>query len=80
MKKDRNCGNFPVYPQMAPLYGVPYGMPSYGMPLMENNYISESQNSLTSQINSLEKRITSLENAINKNIYSNYSTSNYQMM
>lgn len=77
MKKDRNCGNYPVYPQMA----MPvYGMPNYGMPLMENIYMPDNQNSLTNQINSLEKRITALENTINKNIYSNYSASNYQMM
>ena len=92
LKEDRNCGNYPVYPNyyggMPGPIGVnmpmpmPIGMPTetYGnMPSF--NYGSDN-GPLASQLNSLEQRVSKLENMINGSTYSSnsYNTTNYQMM
>ena len=91
VKENRNCGNYPVYPNyygnMPGPIGVnmpmpmPIGMPTeiYGN---MNGFNSGDSNSLANQLNSLERRITKLENMINGSTYSSnsYNTTNYQMM
>lgn len=94
MKKDRNCGNYPVYPQMVPYFGdmgafemAPQaGMmsyPNYGMinPGSFQNVYGQTENSITNKLNSLEQRVNRLEKIVNNGNYSNnYNSSNYQMM
>ncbi len=80
MKKDRDCNMaYPVYPQMVPNYGNVV-MPGQIIPMPGNNYMTNDLSSINNQINNLEQRITRLENIINKNNYSTYNSSNYQMM
>ncbi len=80
MKKDRDCNMaYPIYPQMVPNYGGVV-MPGQMIPMPGNNYMANDLSSINNQINNLEQRITRLENIINKNNYSTYNSSNYQMM
>lgn len=68
LKKERNCGGYPVYPNMMPMY-----------PMYENCDLAI----LTNKVNNLEQRVNNLENNLNKsyqNYNNNYNTSNYQMM
>ena len=89
MKKERDCGNmgYPVYPGMAPNYGMV--MPGQMIPMPNMGYTnvpltsvqstinSSDLSALSNQISNLEQRVTRLENTVNNN---NYNTSNYQMM
>ncbi len=86
MKKDRNCGNYPVYgmvPAMA--------MPGAGMPIpfaamspmnSNTNYTSSDITTINNRLNSLEQRVNNLERMYSGNYStsSNYNSSNYQMM
>lgn len=85
LKKERNCGGFPVYPNMGNM-AMPFPMcqnMTPNMPMYDININAELAN-INNKINNLEQRITSLENSLNKNYSNNYSnsynTSNYQMM
>ena len=86
LKKERNCGGYPIYPNMGgmPMPIYPNMMPGM-MPLsMYNTDMGNDLSSLNSKINNLEQRVTALESSLNKtysNSYNtNYNTSNYQMM
>lgn len=87
MKTDRNCGAYPIYPQMVPNFGGVYPgqmipMPGASMGQMTGTTSTQSQDTsgLVSQINSLEQRVSKLESIISKGNYNNYNASNYQMM
>ena len=86
---------YPVYPQMVPNFGgmvmpgqmipVPGGNMNMGMsnvPLasVQSTINSNDLSALSNQVNNLEQRVTRLENTVNNSNYSNYNTSNYQMM
>ncbi len=88
MKKDRNCGSYPVYPQMVPNFGGPV-MPGQVIPMpqqtpyMTGSNVSNNSNEismLNNRINNLEQRVTNLENMVKPYSSNNYNTSNYQMM
>lgn len=78
---------YPVYPQMMPNYGGMV-MPGQMIPMPSNipmgsvqsSYNSSDISNLSNQINNLEQRVSRLESMINKGSYSNYNSSNYQMM
>ena len=85
MKEDRNCGNYPVYPNFyggmpgpLPMGGVNMPMGMIGEPY-NNGGVSDT---LTNRLNSLEQRVANLENMINGSSYSttSYNTTNYQVM
>ncbi len=86
VKKDRNCGGYPVYPQMVPNFGPVPGqvipMPAYvSQGQMGQTYSDGQVSSLSNRLNSLEQRVSNLESMINKGTYSNsYNSTNYQMM
>ena len=77
MKKDRNCGNYPIYqpnmmnPMMPNMMVPPTMMPSMGNPMMPSAQAgscpmsSGNTDSLTQQVNSLERRVSRLENLVN---------------
>lgn len=84
LKKDRNCGGYPVYPNMG---GMPMPIPMYPnmmQPNMCDNNMGNELSNLSNKISNLEQRVAVLENALNKNCSNNYNTnyntSNYQMM
>lgn len=87
---------YPVYPGMVPNFGgmvmpgqmIPMpnnmnmgiGMSNVPLTSVQSTINSSDLSSLSSQISNLEQRVTRLENTVNKANYSNYNTSNYQMM
>lgn len=90
MKKDRNCGGYPIYPQMVPSFGgmvmpgqmIPMqgGMinyPNYGMMSVPGS--STTQNNYgTSDLSNLTNQVNSLEQRVNRleNLVSNGTYSN----
>ncbi len=85
MKKDRNCGNYPVYPMPNMMPGIPPINNMIGTyPVEMGNYtqsgsVEQQLSSLNNQVNSLERRVNNLENLIGNNS-NKYNTSNYQML
>lgn len=88
VKKDRNCGNYPIYGMMPtmPVTGVqmpmpmPIGTPSYNT---NSSYtVSSDLSNINSRLNSLEQRVNNLEKMYSSSYSSssNYNSSNYQMM
>ncbi len=87
MKKDRNCGNYPIYGMMPtmPMTGVqmpmplPMASPTY---TTSTNYTSSDIANINNRLNSLEQRVNNLERIYSSsyNTSSNYNASNYQMM
>lgn len=96
MKKDRNCGGMPIYPNMVPNFGgvvmpgqmIPMQGSMMNMPMndtfttttTQTNYTSSDLNTLTNQINSLEQRVNRLENLVNNGTYSNNYNSSNYQM
>ena len=85
MKKDRDCAmGYPVYPMpnfggmMMPGQMVP--MPN-NIPFTNQSTINSSDiSALANQVSNLEQRVSRLESIVKNNNYSNYNSSNYQMM
>ena len=86
---------YSVYPQMVPNFGgmvmpgqmipMPGGNMNMGMSNVPLTSVQSTINrndlsALSNQVNNLEQRVTRLENTVNNSNYSNYNTSNYQMM
>jgi hypothetical protein len=80
MRKERNCGMYPMYQGgMMPMMPTPAPIGPY---MNNNGTIDQQLNNLQEQINNLDSRLTKLENAkINTTTYNNkYNDSNYYML
>ena len=83
MKKDDTRNTlYPVYPSY-PGYPMSPMMPPYQMPMVVGVTTSCSNSDLSNlkdEVDMLKKRVSYLENNLLSNNYSNYNSSNYQVM
>lgn len=92
MKKDRNCGGYPVYPQMVPSFGGVV-MPSQMIPMPGGNMVNYPSNMMNipnspstttqnnygySDLNGITNQINSLEQRVSRleNLVNNGTYSN----